>query len=294
MPYLITGATGAVGTQVVSQLRASGAAVRIVTRDPRKAPAGVEVAPGDFTAGDLPAAAFDGVTRVFLFPAQGGVRAFLELARRHGVERLVVLSSLAAAMEYERDRDSWSALHHRAVEDDVAASGIPATILRPGTFANNLLFWAPAIRTGDTVHEPYGQSAQTPIHEADIAAVAVAALTQDGHQGKTYPITGPQVLTRVAQLETIGAAIGRRLRHQEVPPEAFAQELSRYMPPLIVNMLLRYWSDTVKEPDVVFPTVEQVTGRPARTLAEWAKDHAADFAAPAAPAVADAPGLEAR
>ena len=277
MPYLITGATGPVGRSLIAQLGAAQHDVRIVTREASKAPAGVEVIQGDFTQGNLPAEAFAGVRRVFLFPAQGGVAAFMQQARHHNVEQVVVLSSLAAAMEHERDRTSPSALHHAAIEQAVTASGIPSTFLRPGTFANNLLFWAHAIQTGDTVYGPYAASAQAPIHEADIAAVAMAALTQDNHHGKIYPLTGPQVLTQVEQLDAIGTAIGKRLRFHEIPPEAFQQEMSKYLPAPIIKMLLDYWSDTVTEPDVVSPLVEQITGQQGRTLTQWAMDHAADF-----------------
>ena len=277
MPYLITGATGPIGRSIVTQLRTIGQDVRIVTRDGHKAPMGVEAVQGDFTKGDLPTRAFEGVNRIFLFPALGGVDAFLKQAKIAQVEQIVVLSSLAAAMEYERDKTSMSALHHLAIEKAVIASGIPSTFLRPGTFANNLLFWAHSIQTGDTVYGPYANSVQAPIHEADIAAVAVVALTQDGHQGKTYPLTGPQALTRIEQLNCIGTAIGKKLRFQEIPADVFQKEMEKYMPLPIIKMLLDYWSDTVTVPDVVLPTVEQLTSHKARTLAQWAKDHASDF-----------------
>jgi uncharacterized protein YbjT (DUF2867 family) len=277
MPSLITGATGFVGRSIVTQLRTLGQDVRIVTRDLDKAPVGVEAVQGDFTKGDLPTRAFEGVNRVFLFPAQGGVDAFLNQAKTAGVEQIVVLSSLAAAMEFERDKTSVSALHHLAIEQAVKALGIPFTLLRPGTFANNLLFWAHAIQTGDTVYGPYANSVQAPIHEADIAAVAVVALTQDGHRGKTYPLTGPQALTRIEQLNCIGSAIGKPLRFQEIPADVFQKEMEQYMPLPVIKLLLDYWSDTVTVPDVVLPTVEQLTGQKARTLVQWANDHASDF-----------------
>lgn len=278
MPYLITGATGPVGRSIVTQLRALEQDVRIVTRDVNKAPAGVEALQGDFTKGDLPASTFEGVQRVFLFPALGGVDAFLQQAKAAQVEQIVVLSSLAAAMEYERDKTSISAQHHLAIEQAVIASGIPYTFLRAGNFANNLLFWAHSIQNGDTVYGPYANSVQVSIHEADIAAAAVVALTQDGHQGKTYPLTGPQALTRVEQLNSIGTAIGRQLHFQEIPADVFQAEMQKYMPPPVIKMLLDYWADTVTVHDVVLPTIEQLTGHKARTLTQWAQDHAADFA----------------
>lgn len=278
MPVLVTGATGQVGRQIVLQLLAGGTPVRALSRRPERAtlPGGVEVVAGDLNAAP-PAAAFQGVERLFLFPAQGGVAPFLAAARAAGVRQVVALSSLAAAGAQPRDRGSMSQVHHAAFEAEVRAAGIPATLLRPGSFAANLLAWAPALRASDMVEGPYARSAQSPIHEGDIAAVAVRALTQDGHAGATYPLSGPQALTRAAQLEAIGAATGRRLVYREIPPEAWAERMARFMAPPIVQMILDHWRDTVEKPDEVFPSVERVTGRPGRPLTEWARDHAEAF-----------------
>jgi uncharacterized protein YbjT (DUF2867 family) len=181
-----------------------------------------------------------------------------------GVSHVVVLSSLAAAGLHERDRRSVSTVHHSAIEHAVAASGIPATILRPGDMANNLLFWAWSIKTTGAVYGPYPTSVQAPIHEADIAAVAAIALLDNAHLGKTYPMTGPEALTRADMLATIGAAIGRELSYMEITAEAFAQQMAQYMPADVIKMLLDYWSDTVAAPDVPLRTVEDVTGRHVR------------------------------
>lgn len=280
MTYLVTGATGPIGRSLVAQLLAAGARVRVTTREPEKAAfdAAVEVVGGNFATGELPAGTLAGVTGAFVFPAQGGVDGFLARAADAGVGHLVLLSSLAAAGQHERDRRSVSRLHHSAIERAVAAGGIPATILRPGDMANNLLFWAWSIKTTGAVHGPYPTSRQAPIHEADIAAVAAVALLGEGHSGKTYPMTGPEALSRAEMLATIGAAIGRELSYVEITPEAFAEQMARYMPGEVIRMLLDYWSDTVAAPDVPLRTVEEVTGRPARTLAAWAADHRADFA----------------
>ena len=277
MTYLITGATGPIGRCLITQLLERGHAVRAVSREPRGLPSAVEVIQGDFTQGDLPDRAYQNVQGAFVFPAQGGVEAFLRQAEAKGVHRFVALSSLAAALEQERDKDSISALHHLAIENQVKATGVASTILRPGTFATNLLFWAYAIRSSGAVQAPYALSRQAPIHEVDVAAVAAVALTTDGHAGQTYALTGPQALTRVEQLESIGQAIGRTLRFDEITPEAFQQAMAQFMPPPVTKMLLDHWSDTMTTPDVVLPTVEEVTGQKSRTLAQWARDHAADF-----------------
>lgn len=277
MSVLVTGATGSIGRRVVSGLLDAGEEVRAVTRDPAGAALDprVDVAAGDLSAAEVPEAVFDGVGQVFVFPAAGGVAAFTAAAARAGVERLVVLSSLAAAGEHERDLVSMSGVHHRAIEMQVAASGLPATVLRPGTFDSNLLFWAPAVRYTGGVDGPYPTSRQAPVHPADVADVAVAALLDEGHRDQVYPLTGPEALSQVEQLATIGQAIGRDLTYREVPVDAYRESMGRYMPQPAIEMLLAYWSDTVTEPDLV-RSAQAITGR-ARSLAEWAAENADAF-----------------
>ncbi|MDP9227190.1 MAG: NAD(P)H-binding protein [Actinomycetota bacterium] len=274
---LVTGPTGQVGRHLVSELLSAGHRVRALSRTPETAnlPEAVDVLAGDF-AGELPDGLFKDVDSAFVFAA-GGAASFVEAAAAAQVPRLVLLSSLAAALEHERDHGSFSQLHHSAIEDVVRASGTSWTILRPGTFANNLLTWAQPIRYTGGVTGPYPTSAQAPIHEADVAAAAAVVLASTGHYGKTYPMTGPQALCRTDQLAAIGAAIGRELTFTENTPDEFRAEMAKYgVADGIVKMLLDYWSDTVDSPDVV-RSPEVLTGRPARTLADWARDHAADF-----------------
>jgi uncharacterized protein YbjT (DUF2867 family) len=153
------------------------------------------------------------------------------------------------------------------------------TILRPGTFANNLLSWAWTVKAGAPVRAPYINSAQAPIHEKDVADVAAAVLTQDGHGGRAYPLTGPQSLTRVEQVAAIAAGTGRDIRLLEISPDEFRADVSQYIPEDIIAMLLAYWSDTVAAPDKVRPGVRDLTGSGGRTLEQWARDHRADFGA---------------
>jgi uncharacterized protein YbjT (DUF2867 family) len=279
MAYLITGATGSVGRQIVNRLVGLQAEVRALSRRPSQAnlPAGVQVFAGDLAAQPVPPEALAGVRRVFLFPVFGDLRPFLAAARAAGVEHVVVLSSLAAAAEHPRDLNSPSYRHHRAVEQAVEASGLAWTFLRPSTFANNLLFWAYAIKTSRMVFGPYPQSSQALIHEADVADAAVAVLTSDGHADASYPLTGPQSLTQLEQLNTIGTALGQALTYQTISPRQFAQSMSQFMAADIIQMMLDYWSDTVAQPEPVRPTVTKLTGRPGRTLADWAAEHAAEF-----------------
>ncbi|MDT7638937.1 MAG: hypothetical protein QOC83_3225, partial [Pseudonocardiales bacterium] len=124
---------------------------------------------------------------------------------------------------------------------------------------------------------PYPGAAMNSIHEADIAAVATAALLDDKHAGAAYQLTGPASITQAEQVRAIAAATGREVRFEELTPERARAAMAQVMPAEIADLMLGYLAGSVDTVAEVLPTVEQVTGRPARTYAEWAADHAADF-----------------
>jgi len=129
------------------------------------------------------------------------------------------------------------------------------------------------------VRAPYPDASVNLIHEADIAAVATTALLEDGHVGARYELTGSASMTQAEQVRAIGAAIDREVRFEEQSPEQARVAMLQYMPAPIVDILLGYWASMVGTRAPVLPTVEQVTGRPARSYAQWAADHAEDFGA---------------
>jgi uncharacterized protein YbjT (DUF2867 family) len=292
---LITGATGNVGRHVVSQLRGAGAAVRALTRDPGSAglPDGVEVVRGDLSALATLDACLDGVEAVFLvwpFLTAKAAPALLQAVAKR-TRRIVYLSSMSVRDDRERQADTISAFH-ADIERLVEQSGLEWTFLRPSGFATNTLMWTPQIRADGVVRWPYGAARRSLIHERDIAAVAVRALTSDGHGAKKYILTGPEALTQVEQVRTIGETIGRPLRFEEIPPKAARQRLltawgipslaARFLPARsrvrrLADGALDAWATMVDEPEPVTPTVQELTGAPARTFREWAIDHADDF-----------------
>jgi uncharacterized protein YbjT (DUF2867 family) len=164
-------------------------------------------------------------------------------------------------------------------ERAVRNSGLDWTFVRPGGFATNTLSWAPSVRAEGVARAPYPGATVNLIHEADIAAVATTALLEDGHGGARYPLTGPESMTQAEQVQAIGAAIGRDVRFEEQSPEQARRAMVRYMPEPIADIVLNYWADSVGSTAPVLPTVEQVTGRPARSYPEWAVDPAEDFGA---------------
>ncbi|MFD5585231.1 NmrA family NAD(P)-binding protein [Streptomyces sp. NPDC127063] len=269
----VTGATGNVGRALVHRLLAAGAPVRALTRDPARAglPEGAEVAA--VGQGD-PAALFDGVSRVFLYAQSAEL---LPAIRAAGVRHVVLLSS---AIIQEGADDPTHPIHvmHARVEEQLRESDLEWTFLRPGAFAANALQYAPQIRAGRTeVRGVFAEGRSVPLHEDDIAAVAERALLDDGHEGAVYRLTGAEEITNAGQIAALGHALGRDLRFVEIPAEQARAELFPHVPPQMLDRLLQTFAETVGTPQEITPTVEKITGSPARTFADWAADHAADF-----------------
>ena len=124
-----------------------------------------------------------------------------------------------------------------------------------------------ALRRGETA----------PIDDRDIAAVAVCALSEEGHVGKDYVLTGPESLSQAEQVSIIGAAIGRRIQFEELSPEEFRREVAGHWPNSVVDMLLAAWGATIGRPAHVTSTVADLVGSPPRTFRQWVVDHAAAF-----------------
>ncbi|MER6952103.1 NAD(P)H-binding protein [Nonomuraea sp. NPDC000554] len=283
---LVTGATGNVGGQVVAQLLEGGFPVRAMTRDPGAArlPSGAEVVRGDLAAPHELDGCLDGVEAVFLmwpFHTSDPMAGILDVLKRHA-RRVVLLSSGAVkdGLAPERHADHVGRTHADA-ERLVRESGLLWTMLRPSTFAANALWWADQIRAGDTVSGAFGATPMAMLHEADIAAVAVRALTEDGHDQACYLLTGPQVLTQAEQVRVLGEALGRPLRWRELSREEERQRLlaDPSFPDSFVDVLLDGYAGMLDGPaPAVTRTVEWVTGAPARSFHRWALDHAGDFA----------------
>jgi uncharacterized protein YbjT (DUF2867 family) len=260
---LVTGATGRVGRQVALGLTAAGAPWRGLSRR-----AGPGLVPGDLLVpGELP---LDGVDQVFLLwpgPSPTGIEAAVAALAAGGVRHVVYLSAISASTGF------WG-----VVEDAVRVSGMQWTFLRSGGFAANTLGWAQMIRSTGAVRWPYGAAARSLIHERDLADVGVAALTAPGHVGQVYELTGPAVITQAEQAHQIGLAAGRPVRWIELAPdEARSQLLAEWGDPAFVDSALSYWASLIEHPEAVTGTVAAITGKPARTFAQWAVDNAGAF-----------------
>ncbi|MFK0247579.1 SDR family oxidoreductase [Amycolatopsis azurea] len=271
-PILVAGATGNVGAQVVAQLRARDVPVRPLSRNPP--PDGVR---GDLTDPGTIAPALDGVDTVFLMLA-GSAEALVPTVSLLGerVKRVVFLSSGAVDDSLTEQANAIGAWH-RTVEEAIEATGVEWTYLRPHGFAANTLGWAPSIRADGVVRGAYGEASMPLIHEKDMAAVAVEALTGEGHAGAKYALTGTRAMTQIEQVRIIGEAAGRPARWEEIPHEEARAALLTKMPDFVVDTMLTGMRDLLAEPGPVTSTVQDVTGRPGLDFEVWAAEHAAEF-----------------
>jgi uncharacterized protein YbjT (DUF2867 family) len=278
-PILVTGATGTIGRQVISQLLDTGSRVRAMTRNPDAAglPSGVEVVRGDLTDPASLDGCLEGVEAVFLVwtaPAAAVPAAVEWIAKQ--ARRVVFLTAPHKTPHPLFQQTNPMAAMHAEIERLIEASGLQWTFLRPGMFAANALsWWGPRIRAGDVVRWPYADVPTAPIHERDVAAVAVRALLEEGHEGAEYVLTGPESLSHREQVAAIGEGIGRPVRFEEISPEEARCELPFPAPAL--DMLLKAWAAALGHPALVTSTVAEITGRPARTFRDWVADHAGEL-----------------
>lgn len=273
---LVTGATGSVGRHVVDGLLKESVRVRAVTRDPARAalPAAVEVVAGDLDhPGELP---LDGITAAYVIAMgerPGDVASALAAA---GVGKAVLLST-AEVHDGPGPQLGAIAVRHAAFEQAIASSGLRWTFLRPTEFAGNALHWAGQIRAGDVVAAPYGEACTAPVHERDVAAVAVRALLSDGLDCARLVLTGPEALTHREQVRRIGAALGRPLRFEEVPAAVVRAKMAEYAPAEIVDAVLDRLAETVGVPAQATGAVLEVTGRRPLSFDAWIAEHQAAF-----------------
>ena len=281
-PVLVTGATGRVGRVVVDLLMDAGVPVRTLTHRPEAAatlPADVEVVTGDLTAPESLDAGLRGVGAVFLVWAvpPATAPAVVERLAAHA-RRVVFLSSPHQTPHPFFQQPNPMAVLHADIERLIAAAGLESTIIRPGMFASNALFWwAPAIRGDGVVRWPYGAAETAPVDERDVAAVAARALQEDGHAGGDYVLTGPESLSQAEQVSIIGDVVGRRVEFVELSPDEFRSETQGSWPRPAVDMLLAAWGATLGRPAFVTSTVSDILGSPPRSFRRWAADHAAAF-----------------
>jgi uncharacterized protein YbjT (DUF2867 family) len=280
---LITGASGNVGKEVLKQIAQTGVRVRAGFQSASKAaaaPSGVEIVTADYNQPETLRAALKGVDRVFLVgPPTAQLPALerkaIDVIKQSEVRQVVKLSAMGG-------REAIFPRQHAQSEDYIQASGVPYTFLRPNGFMQNMVIYNSAtINTQNAFYGTEGDGRISQIDLRDVAAVAVKALTEDGHIGKAYTLTGPEALTNAQIAQILSDDLGREIRYVNLPPAQFKQALlAAGMPEWNADALLdlqRLYREG--KAAAVTQDVEQVLGRRPISFEQFSRDHKSAFVA---------------
>jgi uncharacterized protein YbjT (DUF2867 family) len=281
---LVTGATGHVGSELVRLLAEQGVPARALVHSPDKAAPiqhlGLETALGDYEQPDTLDVAMKGCDQLFLLspptPRQPQQEQHvIDAARRGGLDHVVKQSVPWAGPDAPVVFCRW----HGQVEQHLAQSGLAYTLLRPSSFMQNFLLSAQQVADQGVLYGMFGEGRVAFIDARDIAAAATELLTNPGHQGASYTLTGPEALSAAEVAGRLSAATGRQVRSVDLGPDGYRQALAGAgMPGWLVdgvvesNMML-----AAGHAATVTNEVARLTGRPPRTFAQFAADHQAAF-----------------
>ncbi|MEU1284465.1 NAD(P)H-binding protein [Kitasatospora sp. NPDC005856] len=263
---LVTGATGTIGSHVVRLLTERGLPLRAMSR--RERPGGVRA---DFDDPASLARAVADVDTVFLVtvppaPTADHDIALITAARAAGVRKIVKLSAIGTG---ERFDGATVGAWHLAAEEAIEASGLAWTMLRPPSFASNVLWHRALIQAGEPIPNLTGDSRQAVVDPRDVAAVAVAAMTDDAHDGQRYDLTGPQLLTSADQAAILEDVLERPVRITD----------TNALDHLPAEMATGIGWARAGGAAYVTDHVPRILGRPAGTFEQWAHDHREAFTA---------------
>jgi uncharacterized protein YbjT (DUF2867 family) len=278
---LITGASGNVGKEVLKQIAATGAKVRAAFQTVTKAaaaPSGVEIATMDYNKPETLQAALKGIERVFLVaPPMPNLPALerkaIDEIKQSGVRNVVKLSAMGG-------RDAIFPRQHADSEDYIKSSGVPYTFLRPNGFMQNFVTYNGAtINSQNAFYGSQGEGKVSHIDLRDIAAVAVKTLTEDGHQGKVYTLTGPEALSNARVAETLSEDTGREIKYVDLTAEQFKQALlGAGLPEWSANALVDLQQFYRRGgASAVTRDVEQLLGRKPTSFEQFSRDYAQAF-----------------
>lgn len=281
---LVTGATGNNGLEVLKRLASQNVQARAMVRDRNRAKAiadlGIEIIEADFDRPETLLAALAGVDRAFLVTnsterAEAQQLGFVEAAGQSGVRHIVKLSQFAA--------DAQSPVrflrYHAVVEAAIQASGMVYTFLRPNLFMQGLLGFRSTIAEQNAFYAAAADAKVSVVDVRDIADVAAAALTEAGHEGKTYTLTGPQALTHTEMAASLSTVLGRQITFVDVLPEAMRDSLLGFGVPVwqADGLLEDYAHYRRNEAAAIASGVQDATGKAPRWFEDFAHDYATAF-----------------
>jgi uncharacterized protein YbjT (DUF2867 family) len=277
---LITGATGNVGSSLLNHLDMSDVDLRVLAHDESKAQSlrdrGVEAVVGDFLEPETLGPALEGVSAVFLLtpihPEQVPQAAnVIKAAKESGNDPRIVRLSVHQASHEAPTRISRQ---HAQIEDELISSGLPYTLLRPQSFMQNTLATARTVASEGKIYQPFKDGKLGMIDARDIGEVAAKVLTEEGHEGKVYTLTGPAAISFYDVAEALSEVLGKEVRYVNIPLEKAKEAM--------LNMGIPEWkADALNEyakahsegySDWTTDNVEQLTGHPATPYKEFAAD----------------------
>lgn len=283
LPTLVMGARGSIGRWVLEGLREQDLPVRASTRrpDPDRPAPGVDRVVADLADPSSLVPAFAGVGQVFLYARLEGVDGVIDAARTAGVRTIVLLSS--GSVIHPSSAGNAITEEHRAVEDAFAAASDLAVVpVRPLVLATNALGWSWSVRAREPLPLYRPDALTAPVHERDVAAVAVAALSSAALQGSAPPevsglLTGPTRTSQRDQVAAIGAATGTEIRVAELDRAEAVERWARFMPEAEADAVARFLDDAAAGGSPATGTVAEVLGRAPLGFDAWAVEHADDF-----------------
>ncbi len=279
---LVIGATGTIGKDVVKGLKANGEQVRAMVHDPEKAPSagrepGVEYVTGDLEKPESVIAALQGVDKAFLLspedPRMPELHGkFAAAAKDAGLRHLVRLSILPANPDAPLPLAKW----HGEADRLVMQSGVPYTILRPASFMQNFLRSVGTISSEGAMFGAMGDGKVGHIDAQDIADVAVTVLTSEGHEGKIYPLTGPESLSMAEVAARLSTTLGKTIKYVNVSPdEAKSGMMAMGMPDWRAGAWVGLGGMiAMGKADMATPAVKNILGREPHNVDQFAAEYA--------------------
>jgi uncharacterized protein YbjT (DUF2867 family) len=282
---LITGATGNVGSAVLDNLGTTDVGLRALAHDESKARSlrdrGVEAIVGDFLEPETLSPALEGVGTVLLVtpihPEQVTQASnVIKAAKESGNDLRIVRLSVHQAFHQAPARNSRQ---HAEIEDELASSGLPYTLLRPTTFMQNTLMAARTVASEGRIYQPFKDGRLGMIDARDIGEVAAKVLAEEGHEGKVYTLTGPAAISFYDVAQALSEVLGKEVSYVPIPLEKAKEAM--------LDMGLSEWrADVLIEyakahsegySDFTTKDVERLTGHPATSYKEFATDFAGVF-----------------
>jgi len=239
---LVTGGTGAIGSELLRLLSEAEIPARALTRNPNKAQKLPHITwvVGDLARPETLPAAFEGIKSLFLLTHYFEDMVELQhnaivAALAAGVTHVVKVSAFAATPHSRAPIGRW----HYQVEKELQESGMGWTILRPHHFMTNLIAQAGYVIKEGSIYSPSGDGKIPYVDPHDVAAVAFVTLTKPGHLDKIYVVTGSEAISYRQAAEIIGNVIGKKLQFvDESPEEAQARRIREGVPPSVIESIL--------------------------------------------------------